>query len=71
MPGDVLDDLLDYDVDTNNVFRDIDTNMDISKRASPPARRIESDSGLGIDEELKIAKKRKPIAKLDENRCVD
>lgn len=71
MPGDALDDLLDYDVDRNDVFRDVDTNMDISKRLSPSARQTESNPGLGIDEELKIAKRRKPIAKLDENRCVE
>lgn len=72
MSGDALDDLLDADISTNNVFRDVDTNMDVSlrRKMSPGADGAENGLGLGIDEEVKISKKRKPVAKLDENRYV-
>lgn len=65
MPGDALDHLLDQDV-----FRDVDTNMDIPvrRKASPTSRAQDSAFGLGIDEEIKISKRRRPIAKLDEDR---
>lgn len=67
MAGDALDDLLDADID---IFRDVDTNMEIPerRRASPGIGGGEKSLGLGIDEEIKIARKRKPIVKLDETR---
>ena len=70
MPGDALDNLLDHHAEERDVFRDVDTNMDIPirKRTSTAAHAIEGPFGLGIDEEVKINKKRKPVPKLDENR---
>jgi hypothetical protein len=72
MPGDALDDLLDYRAHEKDVFRDVDTNMDIPvrRKGSPVAQPINDAFGLGIDDEIKITKKRKPIAKLDEKRYV-
>lgn len=67
MPGDALDHLLDHPSEERDVFRDVDTNMDVSARRKIPTA-IDSAFGLGIDEEVKISKKRKPVAKLDENR---
>ena len=66
--GDDLDDLFNYDVETDDVFRDYNPAMDAPVRSTSPARPKTTD--LGIDEEIQITKKRKPIAKLDENRQV-
>lgn len=70
MAGDALDDLLDYNVNQNDIFRDVDTNMDVLSRrkASPGADISTSIPGIGIDEEIQVKKKRKPIPKLDESR---
>lgn len=67
-PHDV-DDLFNYDVD-DDVFADLQPNMDAPPTAAknPSAARKAAD--LGIDEEIEVVKKRKPVAKLDENRCV-
>ena len=67
-PADDLDDLFDYDV--GDVFRDVDTNMDIpasGKSIGRPEAK-ENGAGLGIDEEIKVTKKRAPVPKLDEDR---
>ena len=66
--ADDLDDLFDYDV--SDVFRDVNTNMDIPTSDKTMARTAgkENGAGLGIDEEVKVTKKRAPVAKLDENR---
>lgn len=70
MPGDALDYLLDHPAEERDVFRDVDTNMDVPARRkiSTTAQAIDSTFGLGIDEEVKISKKRKPVPKLDEKR---
>lgn len=70
MAGDALDDLLDNNVNPHDVFRDVDTNMDMPSRrkASPSADISNSISGIGIDEEIQVKKKRKPVPKLDESR---
>ncbi|KAA6412821.1 MAG: replication fork protection component swi3 [Lasallia pustulata] len=71
-PRDDLDDLFDYDVDLGDVFGDVDTNMDVpvKQTSSPRAGVKEKSTGLGIDEEIKIAKKRRPVVKLDEHRLL-
>ena len=70
MARDALDDLLDYNVIEKDVFRDVDTTMDLPsmRKASPRPEDPKDILGLGIDEEIKVTKKRKPIVKLDENR---
>ena len=65
-PIDDLDDSL-FDYDVADVFRDVDTNMDVP---AVRAEKKEDGAGLGIDEEIKVTKKRAPIPKLDENRFV-
>ncbi|KAL6718303.1 chromosome segregation in meiosis-related protein [Lecanora helva] len=68
--ADDLDDLFNYDV--GDAFRDIDTNIDISTQPKPP-NAIDangSGAGLGIDEEIKVTKKRRPVPKLDEERLL-
>lgn len=62
-----MNDLFDYDVGLDDIFEGNaapTANADISK---PPAA-DSSALGLGLDEEVQVTKKRKPIAKLDEGR---
>lgn len=59
-----MNDLFDYDVGLDDIFEGNaaqTANADISKPDS-------SALGLGLDEEVKVTKKRNPIAKLDEDR---
>ena len=68
-----VDDLYNYDVDTNDAFREFESRIDqpnLQKRSSTAAGGSKPD-GLGIDEEIKITKKRDPVAKLDESRLVN
>jgi len=72
---DELDDLFDYNVTLDDVFRDVDTNMHAPTAPKPttipsrskPSQKVDS---LGIDEEVKVQRKRAPIAKLDEERLL-
>lgn len=68
-PPDDLDDLFNYDVD-DDVFADLQPNMDAPPIAAKSSSTAPQVADLGIDEEIQVVKKRKPIAKLDENRCV-
>jgi hypothetical protein len=74
-----VSDLLNYGVsEDDDPFKDIDETLrvrDDKGTLSPRAakRKAEDDKEndiLGLDEEVKITKKRKPIAKLDETRFV-
>ena len=69
VPVDDLDNLFNYEVE-NDLFQDVDTNMDIAPRrpTNPRKGREPLDAGLGLDEEIKVIKKRAPVAKLDEGR---
>ncbi|MCJ1243156.1 chromosome segregation in meiosis- protein [Trapelia coarctata] len=68
-PTDDLDDLFNYDVD-DDVFADLQPNMDAPPAALKRASALPKVADLGIDEEIQVVKKRKPIAKLDENRLL-
>ncbi len=65
---DDLDDL--FGNDTDDVFRDVDTNMNVpsQKKAAIRVDGKQHTVGLGIDEEIKLSKKRAPVPKLDEER---
>ena len=65
---DVDDSLFDYDV--GDVFRDANISMDVPAAQKYAARtdRNEKGVGLGIDEEIKVTRKRVPVPKLDESR---
>ena len=68
--GDELDDLFNYDAAMDNAFNSLDTNKTVTARqesSNHPNVNGEKE-GLGIDEEIKIVKKRQPVAKLDEPR---
>ncbi|KAL8939691.1 MAG: hypothetical protein Q9211_002620 [Gyalolechia sp. 1 TL-2023] len=70
-PADGLDDLFDYSVDMQDVFRDVDVRMDFSNDQQAASLKSKDDSlRLGIDEEIKVVKKRQPVPKLDENRLL-
>jgi hypothetical protein len=70
-PRDELDALFDLDEDLLDTTHDIvnaqgnNTRETIREHSAAAARRSE---GLGLDEEVKIAKKRQPVAKLDATR---
>ncbi|KAJ6084448.1 Chromosome segregation in meiosis protein 3 [Penicillium sp. IBT 16267x] len=65
-PNDI-NDLFDYDVGLDEIFQGKNdaSNNDASNATGDP-----SSLGLGLDEEVKITKKRQPIAKLDEGRLL-
>lgn len=62
------DDLFDYGVGLNKTLQEV--NKDASTTNAPKQSTVPENSGvvLGLDEEVKVTKKRQPIAKLDENR---
>ena len=65
--GDQLDDLFDYDVDTELPDLNIDLDPPTSKRGAEKgssSRKV----NLGIDEEVKIRRVRPPAVKLDAER---
>lgn len=67
--ADEFDDLLDYSVNMQDIFRDVDVRMDIpNDQQASPSKSKDDSLGLGIDEEIKVIKKRQPVPKLDENR---
>ena len=70
--GDDLDDLFDYDVNMKDVLREVDTNMDapVPQKSTNTTGSRDGGAGLGIDEEIKISKPRRQIAKLNESRYV-
>jgi len=59
-----LDELFDYDVGLEDIFGNNNSNADQTK--SKP--QTGDPTSLGLDEEVKVTKKRQPVAKLDENR---
>ena len=70
--ADELDEIFNYDLNVDDVFRDVDTNMRAPPRANNDTQPGNQTNGdvLGIDEQIKVAKKRAPIPKLDEARYV-
>lgn len=66
---DEADDLFDYDIDMQEAFRDANVAMSVSNLEPTGLSKSKNvDLGLGIDEEIKVTKKRRPVPKLDENR---
>lgn len=64
-----LDDLFDYDVGLDEILQGTNNTTTNANEAPRPAG-DPSSLGLGLDEEVKITKKRQPVAKLDESRFV-
>ena len=69
-PADELDEIFNYDVDVDDVFRDVDTNMRTTTRNNDENQAGDNTNSdtLGIAEQVKPIKKRAPIPKLDEDR---
>jgi replication fork protection complex subunit Csm3/Swi3 len=76
---DTVNSLLNYDVSDNedDPFREIDTTIhepddrpNGTKRKAPGSDNKENADALGLDDEVKIVKKRKPVVKLDEARLL-
>ena len=66
---DDVDDLFDYEV-PDDIFQDVNPSMDAPpKPAKAPFGDGKTNGGsLGLDEEIKVTKKRAPVPKLDEER---
>lgn len=62
------DDLFDYDGGLDDIHREAAENIKKASEDNTKSHSKPGDAGLGIDEEIKITKKRAPIAKLDEAR---
>ncbi|CDM26709.1 hypothetical protein DTO013E5_7083 [Penicillium roqueforti] len=65
--ADDLNDLFDYDIGLDEIIPDNNAPNTNSTKASGIG---DSALGLGLDEEVKVAKKRQPVAKLDEGRLL-
>ncbi|BCR87037.1 Chromosome segregation in meiosis protein 3 [Aspergillus chevalieri] len=64
-----INDLFDYDVGLDDILRDVSTTSK-TNAAKPPSGSEGPGLGLGLDEEVKVSKKRQPVAKLDESRLL-
>ncbi|EGE85281.1 replication fork protection complex subunit Csm3/Swi3 [Blastomyces dermatitidis ATCC 18188] len=72
-PG-TVDDLFDYDVGLDEILEQTDLNQH-NDSSNPASRRNDepadsNGASLGLDEEIKVAPKRRPVAKLDEARLL-
>ena len=69
--NDDLDNLFNYDVD-DDIYKDVDTNMDLAPKPGQPLSggKKALDDGLGLEQEIKVRKTRQPVPKLDETRCI-
>jgi replication fork protection complex subunit Csm3/Swi3 len=72
---DALDEIFDYDANIDDILdavndRDSNTNPHRHTAGLEDSTSSRADQALGIDEEIKVTKARKPIAKLDETRQV-
>ncbi|KAH3007029.1 chromosome segregation in meiosis- protein [Aspergillus fumigatus] len=62
-------DLFDYDFALDELWQET-PNMPNNGALMQASARDESGLGLGLDEEVKVTKKRQPVAKLDESRLL-
>ncbi|CEL02443.1 hypothetical protein ASPCAL03613 [Aspergillus calidoustus] len=69
-PVDFVDDLFDYDVGLDGILQEISTNTSTANAPKQTAPPDNSGVVLGLDDEVKVAKKRQPVPKLDENRLL-
>lgn len=68
MADDRYNDLFDYDVGLDDLLRETNSNANENATDKQPQKPDAGD--LGLDEEVKVTRKRAPIAKLDENRLL-
>ncbi|KAL4915151.1 replication fork protection component Swi3-domain-containing protein [Aspergillus aurantiobrunneus] len=67
---DYVDDLFDYDVGLDGILQEINTNSSSTNALKQFSPQDNSGVVLGLDEEVRVAKKRQPVAKLDEHRLL-
>ncbi|OGM40398.1 chromosome segregation in meiosis protein 3 [Aspergillus bombycis] len=69
LPSQTANDLFDYDVGLDEILQHTPTESNIN---APRPSTIPGDTGLGLglDEEVKVTRKRQPVAKLDETRLL-
>jgi replication fork protection complex subunit Csm3/Swi3 len=64
-----IDDLFDYDVGIDDILKSIDSSTNgVQTQSVPQPAPIGPTASLGLDEEVKVSRKRQPVAKLDEAR---
>jgi replication fork protection complex subunit Csm3/Swi3 len=68
-PEDELDQILHDIIDDPDLNDQTKTQLAANSHNQQSSEKTKAD--LGIDEEVTIVKKRLPIPKLDDNRCVD
>jgi replication fork protection complex subunit Csm3/Swi3 len=67
--GEKLDDLFDYDVDFDDIFRPLSPPKPAKPVETSAFSKGQNGLGLGIDEEVEVVRKpRAPRVKLDEHR---
>jgi replication fork protection complex subunit Csm3/Swi3 len=67
--NDRVDDLFDYDVGIDDILRSIDSQANgLQTQADPQSVPTGPTAALGLDEEVKVSRKRQPVPKLDEAR---
>ena len=67
-PANDVNDLFDYDVGLDAILQGDQAAVSNGDTAKAPGNT--TSLGLGLDEEVKVSKKRQPVAKLDEDRYV-
>jgi replication fork protection complex subunit Csm3/Swi3 len=67
--NDAYNDLFNYDAGLDEILREtVETNT--NDNPADATKRKTGAGDLGLDEEVKVTRKRAPIAKLDENRLL-
>ncbi|KAL4812633.1 replication fork protection component Swi3-domain-containing protein [Aspergillus spinulosporus] len=68
--ADCVDDLFNYEVGLDDILQETNPSMSSGNVPKQSAQPNNSGVFLGLDEEVEVAKKRQPVAKLDENRLL-
>ncbi|KAL4735552.1 replication fork protection component Swi3-domain-containing protein [Aspergillus similis] len=68
--ADCVDDLFDYEIGLDDLLQETNASMSIANVPKQSTQPDNSGVFLGLDEEVEVAKKRPPVAKLDENRLL-
>ncbi|KAI5289312.1 chromosome segregation in meiosis- protein, partial [Ascosphaera aggregata] len=62
-------DLFDYDLELDDIVRERhDQKNSTEQQASVARQNTADDANLGLDEEIKVTKARRPVPKLDEDK---
>ncbi|KAK2852167.1 hypothetical protein FQN49_005305 [Arthroderma sp. PD_2] len=70
-PNEDVDDLFDYDAGLDDILQEVEQKTRKAADSTTDNNQTKPDgNSLGIDDEIKVTKKRAPIAKLDETRLL-